>query len=620
MLRFGSLRTRLIVFSTVPLIAILVLTLWTTIRTGSNTVRESVQQSLTEASAVYVQLLATQRDEMVSAARVISRDPRFFATFSIPMDERGAEFVPTLEQVSVDFLRITEADFLCIFFPDGRHIVSVDRNGALSGTLAIAVAGRSGIEQAAAGAVVRDYFSADGRLVSAALAPVFVAQRLEAVVRLGRFIDEGFATEFMRMTGANVCFALDGTAVASTFPGTGDLWPTPERGVLSIAGESVQFSEAFNLVRDSNDFLAIHVRVEGAGESDGFDTFIGRELKSALTPIIQMERQVAAGGILAVLVTLFIAYFVASSITRPLSSIVDASTALQKGRYDHPVEPAGSDEVAELGRNFVAMRESMQDHVAHLKNLDQAKSNFIALAGHELRTPLTVISGFNEMIASGAIGDVPENVKETASVIKTQLSDLNRLVQSMLDLTYFEQGLHTLAREPIDLNALVTIALENRAEALAGRDLTVETRLSGEDVRVTADWTRISDAVLHIVDNAIRFTPDGGRITASTYIDGDKAHIVVEDTGVGIAPGELKWIFEKVYEVGDILNHSSGRHGFGSKGFGLGLALCKAIATAHGGRVLAESTPGRGSRFSIVLPTTPRALAQQAPTPEGVLV
>ena len=116
---------------------------------------------------------------------------------------------------------------------------------------------------------------------------------------------------------------------------------------------------------------------------------------------------------------------------------------------------------------------------------------------------------------------------------------------------------------------------------------------------------------------------DGGTVRVSARQTGSDFTVTVEDTGIGIPQHELKWIFDKIYEVGDVMHHSSGTYGFGSKGFGLGLALCKAIVEKHGGRIAVSSTPGRGSTFSMTLPCagpsapTPVAAPQEA---EGVLV
>lgn len=631
MLRFGSLRTRIVVLTTVPLIAILVTILLSAMRTADTTVRHRVNESLTEAGSVFVQMVTSRRNELVSMSQVTVRDPRFFAPFSIPREERGAEFVPTLEGIAGDFLRITDADFMEIFDADGRFVTRVTRGGsshqlARGAAGADAVPGAAGLDAAMRGSAIADFYPYDDRIVAAAVAPVYVLHNLEAVIRLGSFLDDEFVDEVKRLTGADVCLARDGDAFASTYaatPGAAVDWNPQGRVATTIARGSVTLSEPFSREHNQREYVTIHVAVGGVDPQDGFDALIGRELMAEMTPILALERRLALGGLSAVVVTLVIGFVVASSITAPLSRIVAASVALQKGQYNYPIDMRGKDEVALLGKNFALMRESLNTYVQNLKNLDQAKSNFIALAGHELRTPLTIITGFNDMMASGAMGRLPDKVKETTTIITEQLTGLNKLVQSMLDLTYYEQGLQSLQLSRCDMRDVVREAAMGRRTVAESRKLRLTLELGDEALPVLIDAQRFADAFLALLDNAIRYTADGGTVRVAAQTHEDEVHVWVEDTGIGIPQNELKWIFEKIYEVGDVMHHSSGTYGFGSKGFGLGLALCKAIVEKHGGRVTVASTPGRGSTFTIALPRSNPTVATPAPAPrkaEGVLV
>jgi signal transduction histidine kinase len=137
-------------------------------------------------------------------------------------------------------------------------------------------------------------------------------------------------------------------------------------------------------------------------------------------------------------------------------------------------------------------------------------------------------------------------------------------------------------------------------------------------VRVRADAERLTQAVGHLLDNAVRFTPDGGHITVRVGREAGSATVSVHDTGIGIPANELEWIFDKVYEVGEALNHSSGRSQFGSRGLGMGLALAKAIVEGHGGKIGVRSVPGAGSEFTVTLP--PTAVTPAAATHELVEV
>ncbi|HKW13780.1 MAG TPA: HAMP domain-containing sensor histidine kinase [Candidatus Krumholzibacteria bacterium] len=631
MFRFGNLRTRIVILTTVPLIAILVTILFSAIHSANHAVRDRVQQSLAESGSVFVQMLTSRRNELVSMAQVTVRDPRFFAPFSIPREERGAEFIPTVGGVAEDFLRITDADYIEIFDPNGKLLTCVTRSGDDGWMNAPEKAslhektGHAGIEMAMKGSAVADFYQMDNQLVTAAVAPVYVLHNLEAIVRIGSFLDGEFVDEVKRLTGADVCLARAGIPLASTYPtqtGEFEAWRPTARIASSIARGSVTLSEAFSRTHEGREYLTIHVGVGGVAPDDGFDAFVGRELMTEMTPILVLEKRLVVGGVAAVIVTLLVGFFTASSISQPLSRIVQASVALTRGQYDYPIDQRGSDEVALLGRNFVHMRESLNTYVQHLKNLDQAKSNFIALAGHELRTPLTIITGFNEMIASGALGTVPENVRETTNLITEQLTGLNRLVQSMLDLTYYEQGLQKLQLERRDVRDMVRDAALGRKEVAEKRHLRMTVDLGPEPLPVMADALRFTDAILALIDNAIRFTADGGLVRVRAMVVGMDVHISVEDTGIGIPQNELKWIFEKIYEVGDVMHHTSGTHRYGSKGFGMGLALCKVIIEKHGGRVLVTSALGRGSTFTLVLPrsATGATLPATAVEKQGVMV
>jgi signal transduction histidine kinase len=622
MLRFRSIRTRVIVFTTLPLIAILVAIVVSTATTANRAVRTSVHKSLTEAGSVFVRMLTTRKSELVSMAQVTVRDPRFFATFSIPESERGEEFKPTLEGIAVDFLRITDADFLEVFDADGNFIMGVDRDRVVHAAAVESPQGTVGLKQAMKGSTVADFYAADDHLVVAALSPIYVQHRLEAVLRLGSYLDRDFVEDVKRLTGAEVWLARGDVEYSSTYPLSGIIDDTAVTAArhsapATLSNESVTLSDVFSLPLRSDEYLTIHVRVTGVDPLDGFDAYIGRELHAELRPMIRLERRLAVGGILAVLVTLLVGYIVASGVTRPVKTIVDASVAMREGRYDYPIEIRGNDELTVLARNFAEMRDSLRDYVQHLENIDHAKSNFIALAGHELRTPLTIITGFNEMISSGALGEVPKKVEETTHLITEQLTDLNGLVQSMLDLLYLEQGLEALSFAPVEARALVESVLSERREALAARRLNLRVDPGGDDAVVHADRQRLREAVFHLLDNAIRFTPDGGTLGVSVACVRDRVRIAVTDSGIGIPPNEIKWIFGKIYEVGDIMHHSSGKHRFGSRGFGLGLALCKAIVDAHGGEIDVASAPGRGSTFTIVLPTHRSDDTRATPNPSN---
>lgn len=617
-MRFHSLKTRILVLTTIPLSVLLVLFLTLTLRTADRAVRDNVQRSLVDAGSVFVKLLETRRGELMTMASVTARDPRFFATFAIPEDERGEEFGPTVEGVAHDFLRITGADFIEIFDGQGRFVSYVDRQSGAARTKPLLGAGS--LREALRGSPAADFYRSEDHLVVAAAVPVFVSDNIEAIVRMGSYFDRDFVEEVKRLTGAEVRLSHNRREVASTYPGRngvaaefeGEVEGVPPLSALTPGSHAA--SVAFTAMRGGTDYLTVRVRMRGVNASDGFDADLGRDLGIELAPMVHLSQHMLLAGIAAILLTFLAAYLVAQRITRPISDIVAAASELQKGNYDHPLQPDGADEVAFLGRSFAAMRRSLQAHVEHLESLDQMKSNFIALAGHELKTPLTVISGFNEMIVSGGMGEVPESIRETTQLIQGRLQDLNRLVENILDMSRFEQGLYEFQVEDADLAQIARDAVGKRRVQALERNLALRAGLPVEAWPARVDRCRIEQAILHLLDNAIRFTPDGGTIHVDLQEAGDQMLLAVRDTGIGIPANELPWIFDKAYEVGDVMHHSSGRHQFGSRGFGMGLALCKAIVEGHGGEVRVKSVLGRGSEFTLVFPALASSRAVEMAT------
>jgi len=602
MFRIGSLKIRIIVLTTIPITILFVFILLGTIQTANNAVRTTIETSLTDAGSVFMQLLTTRQDELRTMARVTVRDPRFFATFSIPESERGEEFAPTLDGVSLDFLRITEADFLQIFDAHGQLISHVNRDGTHR-TSPAPVNVRT-LEQALRNEAALDFYREDNNLVASVMVPVYVSRRIEALVRLGSYLDNDFVFEVQHLTGAEVTLCVGTDELASTFSSSSTQnseWDPGDGTTKSVNPSSMTVSPTFTMPRADTDYLAIRVRVLGSSVTNRFDAYLARELQAELAPLLSFERKIAVAGIFAVLVTVLIGVALAASITKPLSSVVHAAAAIENGKYDFPLDVTGSDELASLNRSFEAMRKSFKTYVEHLKNIDQVKSNFIALAGHELRTPLTIITGFNEMIVSGALGEIPDKIKETTQHIQEQLMDLNALVQKILDLSMIEQGMLELYREDTDLRSIVTTVADKRAAAFEERNLTIINSLPTEPVLVSVDPGRIEQALLGLLDNAIRFTPDGGDVFMMLSIADGKARLKVKDTGIGIPTNEIEWIFDKLYEVGDVTKHSSGKYQFGSRGIGLGLAVTKALVEQHAGEIEVKSTPGHGSEFTVVL-------------------
>ncbi|NDJ77088.1 MAG: GAF domain-containing sensor histidine kinase [Chloroflexi bacterium] len=236
--------------------------------------------------------------------------------------------------------------------------------------------------------------------------------------------------------------------------------------------------------------------------------------------------------------------------------------------------------------------ERLQRAYDELDQLDKLKNDFIAIASHELRTPLSVILGYATFLKEDAQGDIGAHAE---AVLNSALR-MRTLIEDMTNLRYLKLGEAELQREHIPLVAIFQAAqtdVESMAEA---RGHVLRVTLPEVSLVVVVDRIKLGMALTNLLNNAIRFTPNGGEITLTYRRKAREVWLIVQDTGVGIPGDQLDRIFEEFYQVED---HMTRRHG----GMGLGLSIAKALVEAHGGRLWAESEGvNRGSTFYISLP------------------
>jgi signal transduction histidine kinase len=229
--------------------------------------------------------------------------------------------------------------------------------------------------------------------------------------------------------------------------------------------------------------------------------------------------------------------------------------------------------------------------VAELEQLSRAKSDFVSIVSHEFRTPLTGIQGFSEMMQSEDL--TIEEMREYAGDINKDAHRLNRMITEMLDLDKMESGRMEIHREPVDLNAIVSEAAERVRPNAPRHPLSL--RLDPLVGEMSGDRDKLTQVMANLLNNAVKYSPNGGEIVVSTRVEGNAAHIVVRDHGMGIPKEALETIFERYGRVESLAT----RH---IQGTGLGLPIVRQIVQLHGGAVWVESTVGEGSVFHVTLP------------------
>ncbi|HKY52013.1 MAG TPA: GAF domain-containing protein, partial [Candidatus Limnocylindria bacterium] len=229
--------------------------------------------------------------------------------------------------------------------------------------------------------------------------------------------------------------------------------------------------------------------------------------------------------------------------------------------------------------------------VEQLERLNRAKSEFVSIVSHEFRTPLTGIQGFSEMMRDEDLS--LEEMREYAGDINKDAQRLNRMINEMLDLDRMESGRMTLHPERIDLNAVVDDVADRVRPNAPNHTLTLD--LQRDMPPITADRDRMTQVVSNLLNNAVKYSPTGGRITVTTHATDSELRLDVRDEGLGIPPDAIESIFERYSRVDTQATKDI-------PGTGLGLPIVRQIVQLHGGRVWAESELGRGSVFHVVLP------------------
>ncbi|HEV2282481.1 MAG TPA: ATP-binding protein [bacterium] len=253
------------------------------------------------------------------------------------------------------------------------------------------------------------------------------------------------------------------------------------------------------------------------------------------------------------------------------------------------------------GRNAGAV--AVVRDVTEFRRAERLRRDLTANVSHELRTPLTSIKGFTETLLAGAWAD-EQACRRFLTIIDGEATRLMTLVDDLMALSRLESRGEPMELGPVRMDALVEEAASRLRPQAAQHHITLRTSAAGALV-VTADADRLLQVFTNLIDNAIKFTPDGGAVAVALRQDGADAVVSVADSGRGIPPDDLPRIFDRFYRV----ERSRSREAGGS---GLGLAIAKHIVDAHGGRITVTSRPGVGSTFSVALPLARAATSAPA--------
>jgi len=295
-------------------------------------------------------------------------------------------------------------------------------------------------------------------------------------------------------------------------------------------------------------------------------------------------------------ISIAISLIISKTLLSPIQGITRAAEAMADGDFSRKITVESEDEIGILATTFNDMAAQIETMLEELKNAEMLRREFVANVSHELRTPLTSIRTYAETISDNQ-GIPQETEEEFLRVIINESDRMTKIVQDLLELSRFDSGNSKLAVERFSIEKSVrdvyaAIALEARK-----RSHVLNLELEWKLPMITGDRARIEQVLMNIIINALKYTPDGGKIDIYGGRAGSDIWVRITDTGIGIPQEDLARVFDRFYRVDKARSRESG-------GTGLGLSIAKEIVTKHGGDITIESTPGIGTSVTVTLPVS----------------
>jgi signal transduction histidine kinase len=300
-------------------------------------------------------------------------------------------------------------------------------------------------------------------------------------------------------------------------------------------------------------------------------------------------------GTLGVLVT--------GDVARDLRRLAAAARRYAAGHLDTRTGLSGRDEVAQLAAGFDQMAAQLQDSIERERAHELARREMVAAVSHDLRTPLTTIRAMVEAMADGVVSE-PDEVRRYLGLVRGEVQHLSRLIDDLFELSQIESGALRLDIVPVALPDLLerTLAAYQAPAQTAG--IVLEQAAAPAIPPVRADPARLTRVLRNLLDNALRFTPAGGRVRVEARPEGGHVRVSVTDTGPGLSGGEAEQVFERFYRGARARPRpaTGGDAAAPPTGAGLGLTIARGLVQAHGGRIWVDPHPGPGAAFHFTLP------------------
>jgi signal transduction histidine kinase len=444
-------------------------------------------------------------------------------------------------------------------------------------------------------------------LMIRAISPISTSSvDLPGFVETGSLLDNSFLKTLRASSDSEIAILVDGVVRVGTVPGLEaaalptpsetDLLLGPFRSETLIGGK--RYAAIFTLMQShSNNPQELVVFLP-------------------LAPLEDAQRQIGAavllGGIALGALAVAFAYRTARAITFPLARLATAAQRIEQGDLTTPVAGGSAHEIGQLEHSFGAMagalssRDRDNDALVNelrtanvkLEEASRMKSEFIANVSHELRTPMNAIMGYTDFMIEGLNGPLTDPQRLDLQRVRTASRNLLGIINGLIDIAKIEAGQMTLAPQPVSIAASARDVVVQLGEQARAKKLVLRSEVDADLPTAWADAHHVRQILANLVGNAVKFTA-AGEVVISARVEDGVIDVVVRDSGEGITPEALAYIFDEFRQAD---GSSRRRHG----GTGLGLAIARRLVWMNGGKIWVDSQPGSGSRFHFTLPTEPR--------------
>jgi two-component system phosphate regulon sensor histidine kinase PhoR len=326
-----------------------------------------------------------------------------------------------------------------------------------------------------------------------------------------------------------------------------------------------------------------------------------------------IRKRMLVSTALAFIPAILLALWFARLIARRLGSIIDYAAQLARGNFHARLERTGTDELGllekklnETGEKLEGMFQELEREHAELEKVERVRKDFVINVSHELRTPLASIQGYTETLLDGAIDDPNHNVR-FLQIIRQNAERLANLTADLLTLSRVELKQQKFSFASYNVDRVLENTVDSMKPLAIRKNITITHASTGDPVEAFCDSEAVNQVVTNLVDNALKYTPDGGEITVGARVlpGLNQVEVFVRDTGIGIPAEELPRLFERFYRVDKARSRELG-------GTGLGLSIVKHLVRAQGGDVRVESALGKGSAFLFTLPVEDLGMSEDS--------